>query len=283
MILIADSGSTKTDWRLIEETGKIHPFETPGINPFFQDTPDIMTMLEKQLLPHLHGQEQEVEQFFFYGAGCGTLQKREELKALLNLMFKKAEVLVETDMTGAARALCGNESGIACILGTGSNSCYFDGKTVCDTLPSYGFMFGDYGSGAHIGKTLIERYFQGHLPPELKKNFEARRENTRENILEQVYRKPYPNRYLASFSKFVFQNKDQPYMVHLLKDCFHLFFEKQVEPYAHCRELPIHAVGSVAYYYSSLIKAVAEERELKIGNILASPIAALTLYHKGED
>ena len=281
MILIADSGSTKTDWRLINSEQKIGHFQTVGINPYFQNKQNISDMLLQTLLPNFHSTEDKVEQIYFYGAGCSSPEKKQEVKEALNTLFGNSTIHVESDMLGAARAVCGNEAGIACILGTGSNSCYYDGTNITDTLPSYGYMFGDYGSGANIGKTLIQLYFNQQLPEDLKRNFEARKENTLENILDNVYKKPFPNRYLAGFSKFVFQNKEHPFCVELLKKCFHQFFEKQVEPYHLHKVVPIHTVGSIGYYYNTIIKNVAEERGLRMGNILETPIAALTLYHLG--
>ncbi len=279
MILIADSGSTKTDWRLIQAEEKIRPVQTAGINPFFQDKNTIKIILQDSLIPAIAIDAKEVKQIYFYGAGCSTADKKQEVAGALSELFIHAGVHIETDMLGAARALCGKEAGIACILGTGSNSCYYDGTTITENTPSFGYLFGDYGSGAHIGKTLIQQYFDKQLPADLQKNFEARKENTRELMLENVYKKPFPNRYLAGFSKFVFQNKEHPYCIDLLKKCFHLFFEKQVEQYPAHKKVPIHAVGSVAYYYNSIVKAVAEERGLNMGTIIETPIAALTLYH----
>jgi glucosamine kinase len=281
MKLVADSGSTKTAWRLISIEGKIQAFQTSGINPFYSDTQEISMMLKSEIAmisPPINAEQ--VSELFYYGAGCSTPVKIDTVKNALAQNFLRAEISVDTDLLGAARALCGNYEGIACIFGTGSNSCYYDGKTIKQNLPSYGFMFGDYGSGAHIGKTLIQHWADNTLPEDLKRNFEARQGNTREQILDKVYRQPLPNRFLASYSKFVFQNLSHPFMSELVRSCFRKFFESQLTAYP--GNVPVNAVGSVAYYYHRIFEEVAEERNFRIGKILESPIAALALYHAPE-
>lgn len=277
MILIADSGSTKTDWRLIGAAG-ISQCQTTGINPYFQSSGDISQLLRQELSPKLD--LSGVTAVHFYGAGCAAPEKADTVRMALQEELEKAEIHVGTDMLGAVKALCGNEPGIACILGTGSNSCYYDGTAIMENVPSYGYLFGDHGSGANIGKRLVQAWVDGKLPPELKKRFEERSGNAREQILENVYRKPFPNRFLAAYSKFVFQHLSHPFMVALVKESFHAFFSTQVEKYAAHKNVPVHAVGSVAFFYHAILKSVAEEKGITMGRILETPIAALTLYHQ---
>jgi glucosamine kinase len=276
MVLIADSGSTKTDWRLIQD-GQIRPFRSEGINPFFQDDEQISGMLKQDFAPALGNTV--IKEVHFYGAGCAVAEKALIVEKALKNCFGQAEIRVATDILGAARALCGSEKGVACILGTGSNSCYYDGDKITDNVPSFGYLFGDHGSGADIGKTLVQLWADGELPPELRQRFEERQGNSRENILERVYRQPFPNRFLAAYSKFVFQHLAHPFMTELVKNCFHRFFETQVEKYSFDKRTPVHATGSIAFYFNSVLKNVAEERGIQMGTIVEAPIAALTLYH----
>ncbi len=279
MFLIADSGSTKTDWRLVLPDKKILNFQSPGINPFFQHSEEIKDSLKALQEAWKDYLDLELT-IYYYGAGCATAAKQDIIKQVLLQLFKHANIWVNSDLLGAARALCNKEPGIVCILGTGSNACYYDGEEIAKTIPSFGYIFGDYGSGAHIGKSLIQSYFDGLLPEEVKRNFEARSGNTREQILENVYKKAFPNRFLASYSLFVFQNRENAFCSGLLKSCFLQFFNRQVLCFEEARTQPVHLVGSVAYYYNQYIKVAAAESGLQLGNILPAPIAALSLFHQ---
>jgi len=200
MILIADSGATKTDWRLISGKKEICNVKTIGFNPYFIDTEDIINVLKDNLIPNLS--EHIVQKIFFYGAGCSTPLKNDIIVKALQNLFKSAEINVEHDILGAARGLFGNSEGIACILGTGSNSCYYNGKTISESLPSFGFIYGDEGSGAQLGKYLVEAYMKHKLPEDLHTKFMEKYKFSLEDILTNTYKNPSPNRFLASFTTF---------------------------------------------------------------------------------
>ncbi len=277
MILIADSGSTKTDWRLIDEEKKIQQFQTQGISPYFQTTEEIAKTIKLEL--KLNASPKEI---YFYGTGCKAEDKKQIVKNALQNCFKSSNIFIESDMLAAARALCGNNQGIATIMGTGSNTCFYDGKIIIKTTTSTGFILGDEGSGAHIGKTFIQAFLNDELPENILKTFNSRFNISKDEIIHKVYKEPMPNRYIASYSKFVYQNIKEQFMIDLLVNCFNQFFDKHVCKYDNYKEISLSCTGSVAFYYSNIIRAIAAERGIKIGTIVESPIAALCLYHLGE-
>lgn len=278
-ILLADSGSTKTDWVVIDNGRVIAEYKTIGFNPYFQTTEQIYDELILNLKPFVSEYLPQVEVLYYYGAGCSNEINckivGDGIKAALDLK----KVNIGHDLLAAARALCGTESGIACILGTGSNSCLYDGKEVAENVPSYGYMFGDDGSGAHIGKTLVQAYFDGELPSKIKTAFEAKGYH-REEILDNVYKKGMPSRYLASINSFVSDNIKEPYMKKLVKQCFVGFFHKQIEKYTDSRKYKVHSVGSIGFYYKSILAEVANEEGYTLGRVIQSPIEGLIEYHK---
>jgi len=277
-ILIADSGSTKTDWVLLDNNNIIIQFQTIGFNPYFQSSEDIYNEIKTVLLPVLKDQLQTISQIAYYGAGCSTPDKVQVVKQGLYLAFGNILSEVNHDLLAAARALCGKEKGIACILGTGSNSCLYDGKEVTENVPSVGYLFGDHGSGATIGKTFIQHYFDGKLPLHLVTAFENAGYD-REIILENVYKKPMPSRYLASIVKFLSDYNNDSFVKNLIKKCFIDFFDAQVSKYTGAKSLPVNSVGSIGYYYKDLLVDAAKEKGFVIGNIIKSPIDGLIKYH----
>ncbi len=279
-MLIADSGSTKTHWRFVDKDNQILQFETTGFNPYHQNTETISNEIKTVLLPQMPKVVlPEKINIHFYGAGCSTESKVAIVKAALNECFPNAIVEVDHDLLAAARAVCGSDPGIAAILGTGSNSCYYDGKNIVENVTSLGYILGDEGSGAHIGKTFITAYLNKELPKSVTDIFNHKTILTAEEILDGVYKKPFPSRYLASFSKFIFRNISDPYLNKLVYDCIEQFFDKHICKYQKHKEVKLSFVGSVAFYYNSIIKNVAAKKGVQIGNIIESPIAALTLYH----
>jgi glucosamine kinase len=275
MILIADSGSTKTDWRLISHTGRITQARTIGLNPYYQNTNSIINELEVHIQPLV---DEEISDIYFYGTGCAGEQALSTVRNALLHVFERLEgVLVASDMLGAARAACGRAEGIACILGTGSNNCLYDGHDIIDQIPSLGFWLGDEGSGGYLGKTIVVKYLHRELPEDLYQKFENRYAINRIDVLENAYKKPFPNRYFADFSKFMFDNRSHPYIYQELYHTFSLFFDKYV--LKHSRSLPVSLVGSIAFYYSDIIRRVAADKNISIKNIIETPIAGLTLYH----
>ncbi len=277
-ILIADSGSTKTDWVLLDNNNIIIQFQTIGFNPYFQSSEDIHNEIKTVLLPVLKNQLQSITHIAYYGAGCSTPDKVQVVKQGLYLAFGNISSEVNHDLLAAARALCGKEKGIACILGTGSNSCLYDGKEVTENVPSVGYLFGDHGSGATIGRTFIQHYFDGKLPIHLVTAFENAGYH-REIILENVYKKPMPSRYLASIVKFLSDYSNDSFVKDLIKKCFIDFFDAQVSKYTGAKSLPVNSVGSIGYYYKELLAEAAKDKGFIIGNIIKSPIDGLIKYH----
>lgn len=283
MILIADSGSTKTDWRLIDDEKKIHQFATQGLNPYFQSKEEIADILRSELIPQFKSEISNLKsQIYFYGAGCEADSKKELIREALLLVFPQSVIEVNSDMIGAARAMCGSNPGIAAILGTGSNTCYYDGTKSVENVASLGFILGDEGSGAHIGKTFIQAYLNKEMPEELSKRFYERFKLSLSDILDAVYKKPMPNRFLASFSKFIYQNLKEQFVIDLVANCFEQFFDKHICKYKKHKEVKLSCVGSVAFYYSNILRAVATKKGVNIDKIIETPIAGLTLYHLGE-
>ncbi|MFN4234954.1 MAG: N-acetylglucosamine kinase [Bacteroidia bacterium] len=284
MILIADSGSTKTDWRFIDSQKKIHQAHSQGINPYFVSSEEINQILLKELIPSLPKEiiNEKIE-IYFYGAGCSSVEKCNDVKSAIQKVFKYADIIVEHDLLAAARALCGHKEGLAAILGTGTNSCYYNGIEIIQNQPSLGFILGDEGSGAFLGKKLICDFLNEEMPIDIAERIRERFKLTKDEVLENVYKKPFPSRYLASFSKFIYQNLKHEYCNQLAIDSFRLFFDRHICKYPRKGELPLGIVGSVGFYYSNIIARIADEKGIPMGKILESPIAGLTLYHLGED
>lgn len=278
MILIADSGSTKTDWRLIEGDKKIQ-VSTQGLNPYFLNSENIHAILQQELLPYLTIDSNKSIELFFYGAGCSVDSKKEVVKQALSDLFPKSVIEIHSDLLGAARALCGNEAGVAAILGTGSNTCYYDGNAIIENRTSLGYVLGDEGSGAHIGKTFIQAYLNEEMPKGLATRFYQRFQLSTADILDAIYKKPLPNRFLASFSKFIYQNLKEQFVVDMVIYCFEQFFEKHICKYEKHKELKFNCVGSVGFYYSNILRGVAIRKGVAIDKIVETPIAGLTLYH----
>lgn len=279
MILIADSGSTKTDWRLIDENMQIHQFSTQGINPYFNTSEQIVSVLKLELISNI---KHSIANIHFYGAGCRVEDKKKIVELALSEVFPKSKIVIESDMLGAAHSLCGKTAGIAAILGTGANTCYYDGSKIVENRTSTGFILGDEGSGAHIGKTFIQAFLNDEMPQEIADRFVARFKLSKDDIIDAVYRQPMPNRFLASFSKFIYQNLKEQYIIDLVANCFHQFFDKHICKYEKHKEVKLSCTGSVAFYYSNILRAVALEKGVSIDTITETPIAGLTLYHLEE-
>jgi len=283
MILIADSGSTKTDWRLIDENKQIHQFATQGMSPYFQSSEQMAEILRSELFPQLQSRiGHSAFDIHFYGAGCRVEDKKQIVKKALSEVFPKAAIEIHTDMLGAARSLCGKNAGIAAILGTGANTCYYDGDEIIENKTSSGYILGDEGSGAHIGKTFIQAYLNDELPQNLSSKFHERFKLSKDDILDAVYKQPLPNRFLASFSKFIYQNLKEQFIIDLVAGCFDAFFDKYICKYEKHKEVKLSCTGSVAFYFSNILRAVASNKGVNIDTIIESPIAGLTLYHLEE-
>jgi len=277
-ILVADSGATKTDWRIINQDGAIEQAKTIGFNPFYSEIGYFQQDIETQLYPLLD--KYEVAEVHYYGAGCSNQKNQAIVAAMLKELFPKTQAHVTHDLLAAARALCGHEEGIACILGTGANSCHYDGKVIINNVPSLAYVLGDFGSGSTMGKELLSAYFHKEMPEELAAKFDARFQLNRDEMIERIYKKPMAAAYLASFSKFLFDNSTHPFINDLIKSQFQKFITHYVLPYQGAKNLKIHFTGSVAFYYNSMLRSVVEDMGLTVGIIVQAPIAGLTLYHQ---
>ena len=278
MILIADSGSSKTDWRLIDEAGRIHQAKTLGINPLLHTEDEISAILQNELLPQLS--QKQVKEVYFYGAGCASEKACTLISYALEKIFPGVKASVTHDLLAAARALCNKEAGIACIIGTGSNSCLYDGEKIVDKIPPLGYVLGDEGSGSYIGKQLLNTYLKRDMPQDLREKFQKRFDVDVETVLENVYRQPSPSRYIAGFSRFAFHHLKHPYIFRMVYKSFEDFFDKNVRKYDNYAAHKVHFTGSVAFYYSNVLRQVANDRGLFVKNIVEAPIAGLTLYHQ---
>lgn len=277
MILIADSGSTKTDWVLHDGESIVSRIKTQGLNPTLQSSDDILEVL----LAELNGKiaPDAPDAIYFYGAGCAYDNANSRMRKALEQFFTTRKIEIQSDLLAAARSLCGHEEGIACILGTGSNSCLFDGEKITDNTPSLGYILGDEGSGAHLGRQLISDCIKKQLSSELREKFMQQYKLDLASILERVYYTPLPNRWLASFTPFIVEHKENLEIKLLLKQCFTQFFQRNTMVYRRSW-LPIHIIGGIGVNFAAEIKETAESLGLSIGNIVESPMAGLIEYHK---
>ena len=278
MILIADSGSTKTDWCVVENGVLVQQIFTKGTNPFFQSEEEISNEIATALLPEL--KTDEFDAVYFYGAGCGFPDKIEIVHRAISKQLKvKGNVEVATDMLAAARGLCGRKAGIACIMGTGSNSCYYDGENIVANVSPLGFILGDEGSGACLGKLMVGDLLKNQMTPELKEKFLKQFNLTPADIIDRVYRKPFPNRFLASLSPFLAQNINEPCVHELVLNSFKAFFKRNIMQYENYQNLKVNLIGSVAFYYKEVLAEAAEAMEIQLGTIIQSPMEGLIKYH----
>ena len=286
MILLADSGSTKVHWCLVTASGQCSDVFTDGINPLFQTTIAMQNSISNQLLPQIAPLlwAGTLTHVFFYGAGC-TPEKKVFAQRALEAVFKKATVSVESDMLGAARGLLGREAGVACILGTGSGSCFYNGENIEWCVPSLGYILGDEGSAAVLGKRLVGDLLKNQLGNDLKEAFFKEYETSMADIIENVYRQPFPNRFLAKLSKFCADHIEDKRIHDLVYDHFIQFIRRNLvqyfkEPTANSQQLMANFVGSVAYYYRPILEEAMKAEGLPLGMILKDPIEGLKEYHK---
>lgn len=275
--LIADSGSTKTTWCLLS-TRKKNMIHTQGISPYFLSEKEIETVLHSELLPHIKN-IRDIDAVYFYGTGLADKKNVKLLSTILHRIFPTSEIEVTHDLMGAARALCGREKGIACILGTGSNSCYFDGKKIVKNNPGLGFILGDEGSGAFMGKKVIRYYLYHIFDEELKQAFDKKYRTNKDQILQKVYREPYPNRYLASFSYFLSENRGHYMIENIIEDGLNEFFFHHIYKYKESWKYPVHFTGGIAWSYRDVILELCKTYSLEAGTIIKAPIEGLIQYH----
>lgn len=276
MILIADSGSTKTDWCVVERGNLVRQVISKGMNPFFQTGEEMGKEILHKLKPELNSTQ--FDGIYFYGAGCIPEKVQVVREVLANHFKTKENIEVNTDMLAAARGLCGNKPGIVCIMGTGSNSCYYDGEKIAANVSPLGFILGDEGSGAVLGKLLVGDILKNQTSPEIKEKFLEQFKLTPADIIEKVYRQPFPNRFLASLSPFLAQNIHVPELHTLVLNNFVSFFKRNVMQYDY-KNNSVHLIGSVAYHYKTVIEEAALIAGIKIGTIRKSPMEGLISYH----
>ncbi|MBR1551204.1 MAG: ATPase [Muribaculaceae bacterium] len=278
MILIADCGSTKIDWCLLNGNEKVAQIFTTGMNALMLTQEEMTTRIHDELMPHIMAYK--VDEIFYYGAGIISDEiKGNVVNALKANMPTATRIEVESDLLAAARALCGHKPGIACILGTGSNSCYYDGERVVDNVSPLGYILGDEGSGAVLGKLLVGDVLKKQLPEHLCQKFLKEYNTDRTQIISAVYRQPAANRYLAQFAPFLQRNIEEPSIHDLVFRAFTAFFVRNVESYEGYKNLPCNFVGSIALYQKAVLQEAAAARGITIGNIIQNPMEGLVKYH----
>ncbi len=278
MIIIADGGSTKTNWCLVTEEGKKVYFNTEGYNPYFSGTAYIVQSLMENLPTDL--EKSEITEVNYYGAGCSTDDMRNIVAEAMKAVFTKARVYVGHDLLAAARALLGTNEGFAAILGTGTNTCIYNGREVTHNIDSGAYILGDEGSGCYIGKKLLTDYLRGYMPEPVRKLFWDTYKLTPDDINEQVYTQPRANRFCASFSKFVYDNNVHiEYSRNLVRTSFEDFFRNLVTHYPNYQKYTFNCIGSVGYNFRNVLEEVVSENGMVVGNIIRSPIDNLVKYH----
>ena len=277
MILLADSGSTKTDWGLVENGKLVKRLRTSGMNPFQMSEEAITEEIKTHLVPELPGTV--LDEVHFYGAGCTKEKQPIVERALRANLTINGECEVASDMLGAARGICGHKPGIACILGTGSNSCSYDGKNLVKNVSPLGFILGDEGSGAVLGKLLVGDVLKNQMPEAITKRFFEKYKLTSAEIIDRVYRQPKPNTFLASFVPFLEENIDEPKIYNLVKESFRSFLRRNVMQYDGWQTLPIGFNGSIAQISKKPLLEALEEEGMHLGRIIQAPMEAMVEYH----
>lgn len=277
MLAISDGGSTKGDWRIIDNNGEVKGLTITGFNPNYDSTHRIAKILQAELAEHVS--MFDGGKIYYYGSGCWDPGRKKLVAQAFSTVFPKGEIHVLHDLLAAARATCGVEPGIACILGTGSNSVLYDGKDEIDNVTNLGFLLGDEGSGSMIGKELVRAYFYREMPKELRTVMDAACANGRQEILDKIYAGGVPAAYLASFAGLFSKHREHPFVRNLIKSCFDEFLVRHVYKYDGFRELPIHFIGSIAYHFNDILKTSLKEHHLEMGVVLQKPIDELVKYH----
>ena len=278
MILLADGGSTKVDWCLVDKSQLVKQIFTKGANPFFRSREDISEEIKTELLPQL--EDYAIDKVYFYGAGCAFPEKNEVIRAAIADNITASTIEVGSDLLAAARSLCGRSKGIACIIGTGSNSCFYDGQKITENVSPLGYILGDEGSGAVLGRLFLGACLKNQLTVGLKEKFLNLFNLTPAIILEKVYKEPIPNRFLASLSPFLKENIEDKTIYALVYNAFNDFFVKNVMQYDY-QNNEVHLTGSLSYYYQDVLRRVGADLGLKIGTIVQSPMVGLIRYHLG--
>jgi N-acetylglucosamine kinase-like BadF-type ATPase len=276
-ILIADSGSTKCEWRLLHQ-GKTKKIFTTGISPYFLNAEQVTALLQKELLSKMKGIA--IDRLFFYGTGLKDNANKKFIHSIFKKIFPGSAIEVQTDLLGAARALSKSDKGICCILGTGSNSCYYNGKKIMLNSPGIGYVLGDEGSGAYLGKKVIQHFLYNTFDEELMLAFNKEYNTNADEIIMNVYTRPQPNRYLASFALFLAENRGHYMIENIIEDGMNDFFFTHLIKYRESWLYPIHFTGSIAYGFKDVLKGLCDSYEMEPGLILKQPMDGLVQFHK---
>ncbi len=276
-ILIADSGSTKTEWCLLNN-GKKKTIFTAGLSPYFLTEEQVTNIITKEVAPKTRNAE--IAEVYFYGTGCSNTRNVKMMTKALKSVYPQAAISVDHDLMAAAKSLCGDEKGIACILGTGSNSCYYNGKKIVKNNPGLGYVLGDEGSGAYLGKKVIQYYMYKTFDDDLLARFENKYKVTGNDILDAVYRQPLPNAYLASYVGFLAENRGHYMIENIIEDGINDFFFNHIYKYSQSWSLPIHFTGGAAHEFRDVIADLCHSYELQLGKIIKNPMIGLIDYHK---
>ncbi len=277
MKLIIDCGSTKADWIILKGRNIIDSFQSEGFNPNYTDRETISSIISNNIVYKTY--IQNITEIYFYGSGCGNETNCNLIKEIFSLIFINSKITVTHDMMAACHAVLGNNEGIACILGTGSNSCFYDGKEITDKAKSLGYILGDEGSGSYIGKVLIRDYFYDKMPADLSIKFEGKYQIRLNTLIDNIYHKNLASKYLADFSRFAFENKEHYYVKNTLSRCFDEFIECFVLRYSNNESYEIGFVGSIAYYFKDILNKSLENHGLRLGKVTKNPIEGLIEYH----
>jgi N-acetylglucosamine kinase-like BadF-type ATPase len=276
MILVADSGSTKTEWKIIKNGSPQESLFSSGINPYFLSGDEIYLLLKKELDNY---KGQVFERIFFYGTGCNSESKNNSVREALNRFFSADEIYIGSDLLGAARSLCQNEPGIACIMGTGSNSCYYNGTVIVSNVSPLGYILGDEGGGAVIGRKLISAVLKKQISQQVIDLFFDTYKITPAEILECVYMKPFPNRFLGQFARFISANIHISELQEIITSSFEEFITRNILQYPESQKFPVNFTGSIAYYFRSFLEESLRKNNLNPGNFTLSPMADLIRFH----
>ena len=274
--LVSDCGATKSKWSLINK-GRVKTIITQGISPYFLSAEQIRDLLKKELLPSL--KNASIGEIYYYGTGCANSANAKLVKQVLRSLFPGSRIDVTHDLLAAARALCGHEKGVACILGTGSNSCYYNGKKILKNSPGLGYVLGDEGSGAYLGRKVLQYYLYGTFDDELRGRFDLTYTTNKPEILENVYKKPLANRYLAGFTGFLAENRGHYMVENIIEDGLNDFFFNHLNKYREIWTYPVNFAGSVAYGFRDVLQQLCDSYEFELGNVLKKPMSGLIAYH----
>ncbi len=277
MIIIADSGSSKTDWRFVAKNGQIEQAKTMGINPYIINSKEIVLLLKILKAPF----NEAIEAIYYYGAGCDSEQNIASVESALQTVFSTKNITINNDLLAAARACCADDPGLVGILGTGANGCVYDGTTITQKMTCLGYALGDEGSGAYIGKIMLKAYLENELPNTLRQAFKlAFPDVSKSSALHAINHEKNANRYLAGFFRFAATHQADPFISKLIKSAFDQYVDKSFEKFDNYDGLTANFVGGVAFYASNILQQVLKARNFTVGRILESPIAGLTLYHQ---